>query len=281
MNRSKWRNIGIELMTSKMGAIALILLIIFSLGAIFAFLSPQDPNKLNVLERLQPPGGAHWFGTDDYGRDYFTRALYGGRVSLLVGFASMIIATSIGAVVGIVSGYFGGWIDNLLMRILELIMSIPSFLVILLLSVFLKPGVGNIIVIIALLMWMNIARVVRAETMTLREREYVLYAKASGQSTFGIISKHIVPNLIPVIIVGATNNIASAIMMESSLSFLGFGVQLPNATWGSMLNNAQGYIAQAPYMALFPGLLILLTVLSFNVLGDVLRVGFEPKLVKR
>ncbi|MFK4439055.1 MULTISPECIES: ABC transporter permease [Paenibacillus] len=281
MNRSKWRNIGIELMTSKMGAAALILLIVFSLGAIFAFLSPQDPNKLNVLERLQPPGAAHWFGTDDYGRDYFTRALYGGRVSLLVGFASMIIATSIGAVVGIVSGYFGGWIDNLLMRILELIMSIPSFLVILLLSVFLKPGVGNIIVIIALLMWMNIARVVRAETMTLREREYVLYAKASGQSTFGIILKHIVPNLIPVIIVGATNNIASAIMMESSLSFLGFGVQLPNATWGSMLNNAQGYIAQAPYMALFPGLLILLTVLSFNVLGDVLRVGFEPKLVKR
>ncbi|KJD46742.1 ABC transporter permease [Paenibacillus terrae] len=281
MNRSKWRNIGIELMTSKMGAAALILLIVFSLGAIFAFLSPQDPNKLNVLERLQPPGASHWFGTDDYGRDYFTRALYGGRVSLLVGFASMIIATSIGAIVGIVSGYFGGWIDNLLMRILELIMSIPSFLVILLLSVFLKPGVGNIIVIIALLMWMNIARVVRAETMTLREREYVLYAKASGQSTFGIILKHIVPNLIPVIIVGATNNIASAIMMESSLSFLGFGVQLPNATWGSMLNNAQGYIAQAPYMALFPGLLILLTVLSFNVLGDVLRVGFEPKLVKR
>lgn len=250
-------------------------------GGDFRILSPQDPNKLNVLERLQPPGAAHWFGTDDYGRDYFTRALYGGRVSLLVGFASMIIATSIGAVVGIVSGYIGGWIDNLLMRVLELIMSIPSFLVILLLSVFLKPGVGNIIVIIALLMWMNIARVVRAETMTLREREYVLYAKASGQSTFGIIMKHIVPNLIPVIIVGATNNIASAIMMESSLSFLGFGVQLPNATWGSMLNNAQGYIAQAPYMALFPGLLILLTVLSFNVLGDVLRVGFEPKLVKR
>ncbi|MEC0182013.1 ABC transporter permease [Paenibacillus peoriae] len=281
MNRSKWRNIGIELLTSKMGAVALIILIVFSLGAIFAFLSPQDPNKLNVLERLQPPGAAHWFGTDDYGRDYFTRALYGGRVSLLVGFASMIIATSIGAAVGVVSGYFGGWIDNLLMRILELLMSIPSFLVILLLSVFLKPGVGNIIVIIALLMWMNIARVVRAETMTLREREYVLYAKASGQSTFGIILKHIVPNLIPVIIVGATNNIASAIMMESSLSFLGFGVQLPNATWGSMLNNAQGYIAQAPYMALFPGLFILLTVLSFNVLGDVLRVGFEPRLVKR
>lgn len=236
---------------------------------------------MDVLARLKAPGADHWFGTDDYGRDYFARALYGGRVSLLVGFASMIIATGIGVTVGVISGYFGGWIDNLLMRMLDVVMSIPSFLVLLLLSVFLKPSVGNIILIIALLMWMNIARVIRAETMTIKEREYVLYAKASGQSNFGIIWRHILPGLVPVVIVGATNNIASAIMMESSLSFLGFGVQPPNATWGSMLNNAQGYIAQAPYLALFPGLLILLTVLSFNVLGDILRVGFEPKLIRR
>jgi peptide/nickel transport system permease protein len=193
----------------------------------------------------------------------------------------MIIATGIGVTVGVISGYFGGWIDNLLMRMLDVVMSIPSFLVLLLLSVFLKPSVGNIIIIIALLMWMNISRVIRAETMTIKEREYVLYAKASGQSNFGIIWRHILPGLVPVVIVGATNSIASAIMMESSLSFLGFGVQPPNATWGSMLNNAQGYIAQAPYLALFPGLLILLTVLSFNVLGDILRVGFEPKLIRR
>lgn len=281
MNRSKWKSVGDELFTNKLGALALITLIIFTLGSIFAFLSGHDPNAMDVLARLKAPGADHWFGTDDYGRDYFARALYGGRVSLLVGFASMIIATGIGVTVGVISGFFGGWVDNLLMRMLDVVLSIPSFLVLLLLSVFLKPSVGNIIIIIALLMWMNIARVIRAETMTIKEREYVLYAKASGQSNFGIIWRHILPGLVPVVIVGATNNIASAIMMESSLSFLGFGVQPPNATWGSMLNNAQGYIAQAPYLALFPGLLILLTVLSFNVLGDILRVGFEPKLIRR
>lgn len=281
MNRSKWRSVAEELRSSAFGIAGIVILVLFTAAAALAFLSPHDPNALNALERLKPPSGAHWFGTDDYGRDYFTRALYGGRVSLTVGFASMILATGIGVVIGVASGYFGGWIDNLLMRLVEVIMSIPSFLILLLLSVFLKPSVGNLIVIISLLMWMNMARIVRAETMSLKEREYVLYARASGQGTFGIVRRHILPNLMPVVIVGATNNIASAIMMESSLSFLGFGVQAPNATWGSMLNNAQGLIAQAPYLALFPGLFILLTVLSFNVLGDILRVGFEPKLVKR
>ncbi|MDG0791032.1 ABC transporter permease [Cohnella ginsengisoli] len=281
MNRSKWRSVAEELRSSAFGIAGIVILILFTVAAALAFLSPHDPNALNAIERLKPPSGAHWFGTDDYGRDYFTRALYGGRVSLTVGFASMILATGIGVVVGVASGYFGGWIDNLLMRLVEVVMSIPSFLILLLLSVFLKPSVGNLIIIISLLMWMNIARIVRAETMSLKEREYVLYARASGQGTFGIVRRHILPNLMPVVIVGATNNIASAIMMESSLSFLGFGVQAPNATWGSMLNNAQGLIAQAPYLAVFPGLFILLTVLSFNVLGDILRVGFEPKLVKR
>ncbi|WP_308637451.1 ABC transporter permease [Paenibacillus silvisoli] len=281
MNRSKWRNVKNELLASKWGIAAIIVLFVLTLGAVLAFLSPQDPNQLNVLERLKKPSAAHWFGTDDFGRDYFTRALFGGRVSLMVGFASMVLATGIGVTVGVVSGYFGGKLDNALMRAVEVVMAIPSFLVMLLLCIFLKPNVGSIIIIISLLMWMNIARIIRAETMTVKEREFVLYAKASGQSSLGIIGRHILPNLMPVIIVGASNTIGSAIMMESSLSFLGFGVQPPNATWGSMLNNAQGYIAQAPYLALFPGLFILLTVLSFNVLGDILRVGFEPKLTKR
>ncbi|MFD1991023.1 ABC transporter permease [Paenibacillus nicotianae] len=279
--RNKWKQVSSEITSSPLGWLAVIVLIVFSLGAILAFLSPYDPDQLNVMQRMQLPSSGHWFGTDDYGRDYFTRALYGGRVSLLVGFLSMIIATVIGVGVGVISGYAGGWIDNLLMRALEILMSIPSFLIILLLSVYLKPGIGNIILIIALLMWMNMARIIRAETLTLKEREYVLYAQASGQSNIGIIIKHILPNLIPLIIVGATNNVASAIMMESALSFLGFGVQPPNATWGSMLNNAQGYLAQDPLLAIFPGLLIFLTVLSFNILGDLLRAGFEPKLIRR
>ncbi|WP_238650654.1 ABC transporter permease [Paenibacillus piscarius] len=281
MNRSKWKNLQSELFTNGLGVAALVILTVFTLGAVFAFLSGHDPNAMDAMARLTKPGAAHLFGTDDYGRDYLSRALYGGRVSLLVGFASMVVATLVGVLVGVISGYFGGWIDNLLMRMLDIIMSIPSFLILLLLSVYLKPSIGNLIIIIALLMWMNVARVVRAETLTIKEREYVLYARASGQSAFGMIWRHILPGLVPVIIVGATNNIASAIMMESSLSFLGFGVQPPNATWGSMLNSAQGYIAQAPYLALFPGLMILLTVLSFNVLGDIVRVGFEPKLIRR
>lgn len=281
MKRNKWINVARELMGNKVGIAAVIILFLIALASILAFLSTKNPDQMNALARLQPPSRDHWFGTDDYGRDTFTRALYGGRVSLSVGFLSMIFATVIGVTVGVISGYFGGLIDSLLMRFLDIIMSIPSFLILLLLSVYLKPSVGNIIVIISLLMWMSIARVVRAETMALKEREYVLYAKASGQSTFGIIWKHILPGLLSVVIVSATNNIASAIMMESSLSFLGFGVQTPKATWGSMLNGAQGYIAQAPYMALFPGLLIFLTVLCFNILGDILRIGLEPKLGKR
>ena len=281
MKRTKGRSAIREVASSAMGIASLAILAVFIVGAFLAFLSPYDPNALDITQKLQSPNAHHWFGTDDYGRDTFTRALYGGRVSLLVGFSSMILATVIGVAVGVVSGYFGGWIDNLLMRLLEIILSIPSFLVILLLSVMLKPNLGSIVIIIGSLMWMQMARIVRAETLAIREREYVLYAKASGQNSFGIIGRHILPGLIPVIVVGATNNVASAIMMESSLSFLGFGVQPPDATWGSMLNGAQGFVTQAPYMAIFPGALILLTVLSFNILGDLLRVGLEPKLGKR
>lgn len=281
MNRTKWRNLWNEWLSNKIGIAAAVVLAILVLGAVFAFLSPNDPDALNVLDKLKPPGANHWFGTDEYGRDYFARALYGGRVSLLVGFSAMIVATIIGTFVGVVSGYFGGWLDNLLMRLLEIIMSIPSFLVMLLLSVLLKPGIVTLVIIIGLLMWMNMARIIRAETLAAKEREYVLYAKASGQGAVGIIIRHILPGIVPVIIVSATNNIASAILMESSLSFLGFGIQPPHATWGSMLTSAQGHIMDAPYLALIPGALILLTVLCFNILGDILRVGLEPKLVKR
>jgi peptide/nickel transport system permease protein len=145
----------------------------------------------------------------------------------------------------------------------------------------LKPGIENVIMIIGMLTWMDVARIVRAETLSVKEREYVLYAKVSGQSSFKIITMHIIPSILSTIIVAATINIASAILMESSLSFLGLGIQQPDSSWGSMLNNAQGYISEAPHLAIFPGLFILLTVLSFNVLGDVFRVAFEPKVNDR
>ncbi|RJG20664.1 ABC transporter permease [Paenibacillus thiaminolyticus] len=281
MNRMKWRNVLTQVKEQKAAIAAIILLAVFALAAIFAFLVPYDPNKIVVTERMLPPSAAHWFGTDDYGRDYLARALYGGRVSLSVGFLAMAIAVIVGTAVGTVSGYFGGWIDNMLMRFVDILMSIPSFFLMLILNAYLKPGITTIILIIGMLSWMNIARIVRAETLSVKEREYVLYARVSGQNTLAIILKHIVPNIMSTIIVAATINIASAILMESSLSFLGLGIQQPNSSWGSMLNNAQGFIGEAPYLALFPGLFILLTVLSFNVLGDVFRVAFEPKANKR
>jgi len=279
---SLWQDAWARLRRNRLAVVSGIVFLVIALACVIGpWFSPYGYEEQDLVLGAAKPSAEHWFGTDTFGRDLLTRVLYGGRVSLMVGFASMVLATLIGVTVGVVSGYFGGWLDNLLMRLLEIILSIPSFLVILLLSVLLKPNLGSIVIIIGSLMWMHMARIVRAETMAIREREYVLYAKASGLGSAGIIFRHVLPGLVPVIIVGATNNVASSIMMESSLSFLGFGVQPPNATWGSMLNGAQGFLTQAPYMAIFPGALILLTVLSFNILGDLLRVALEPKLGRR
>lgn len=239
--------------------------------SILAFLSPYDPNSIDILNKLQKPSFKHIFGTDDMGRDYFTRALYGGRISLIVGFSSMIISSIIGTIVGTVAGYLGGTIDNIIMRTIDIIMSIPSFFLILTLNVYLKPGISTIIVIISLFSWMGLARIVRSETLSIKEREYITCAIAQGIPTFKIIFKHVIPNLLSSVIVAASINVATAILMESSLSFLGLGVQAPDASWGSMLQSSQGYMMEIPTLAIFPGALILLTVLSFNVLGDFLR----------
>nr|WP_260447564.1 ABC transporter permease [Listeria booriae] len=265
------------LLSQKRGIFAIAVLLILALACGFAFLSPYDPNALSIQDKLLPPSSSHWFGTDDHGRDYLTRVLYGGRVSLTVGFFAMLIALVVGTVAGTVSGYFGGFVDSLLMRFLDIFMSIPSFFLLMILNAYLKPGIGNIILIIGLLSWMDVARIVRAETLSLKEREFILYSKSSGAGVWHIITRHIIPNAMPSIVVAASLNIAAAILTESALSFLGLGVQQPNSSWGSMLNNAQGYIGDATYLALFPGALILLTILSFNVLGDVFRKGLEPR----
>lgn len=253
-----------------------ILFLLIVLSAL-AFLSPYDPNELAVDQKLLPPSGSHWFGTDEYGRDYFTRILYGGQVSLAVGFFAMIISVSIGILVGTVSGYFGGVIDNILMRILDIFMSLPSFFLIMILSAYLKLGIVSIILIIGLLSWMEVARIVRAQTLTLKNREYVLYAKTTGASLGRIIWKHVIPGTIPSITVAASLNIAYAILTESSLSFLGLGIKQPDSSWGSMLNSAQGFMSNAAYLAIFPGIFIVLLILSFNIIGDSLQKITEPK----
>lgn len=277
MNDRVIKNLKINLKQNKLAILAIAIIVIFTIASVFAFLSPYDPNQIDPINRLLRPSLTHLFGTDDVGRDYFTRSLYGGRISLMVGFMAMIISTLVGTIIGAISGYFGGKIDDFIMRSIDILMCIPTFFLILVINSYLGASVKNLILIIGFLGWMSIARIVRGETLSVKEREYVLYAKASGQSSFKIITKHIIPSILPTIIVSATINIATAILLESSLSFLGVGVTQPNASWGSMLKDAQSYLMDAPYLAFFPGMFILLTVLSFNLIGDVLRNVFDPK----
>lgn len=251
------------------------ILFVFILGALLADLYPKNGIDTDIVNSLSPPSRANLFGTDDLGRDYFARALHGARASLTVGFLSVLISTGIGSLVGVVSGYFGGRVDAILMRFVDILMSIPSFFLILILNAYLKPGIQNIIIIIGLFNWMGIARLVRAETLSIKEREYVVYAKMIGVDNKKIMFQHIIKNVFPIITVAASINVAGAILTESSLSFLGLGVRQPNSSWGSMLKDAQQYLGDAPYLALFPGLLILLTVLSFNIIGDAIRESVE------
>ena len=270
MRENIWKNIKLGFKTNKLAVAGAAAIILLALISIFAFLYPVDPNAISATERLNAPSMAHLFGTDDMGRDYLARCIYGGRASLLVGFLSMVLSTALGVIMG-------GTVDAVLMRLVDALMSLPTFLIMIVMNAFLKPGLQNIVLIIGFLTWMNIARIVRGETISLNEREYVIYAKISGQKKFSTIVHHILPNIMPTIIVAATMNIANAILMESALSFFGLGIQPPRVSWGSMLSNAQRYIQQAPYLAIFPGILILITVVSFNYLGEVLRKVFEPK----
>lgn len=268
MIKNKWRRVLKNQPSYWFPILFLSLLIILALAAP---LIPIDPNATNVSDMSQAPSLNHIFGTDEVGRDYFIRVIYGGRISLLVGVLAMIASTFIGTVIGIVSGYFGGWIDNLLMRFVDILSSIPWLVLVIVLSVLLKPGLTTIIFVIGCFSWMSIARLVRAETLSVKERDFVIYAQFIGEKNSRIIKRHIFPSVLPTLIVAATGSISGAIMTESALSFLGIGIQPPVASWGSLLQNAQSSLQQAPYMAVLPGLFIILTVYSFNSLGNYLR----------
>lgn len=278
MNNRRLKNVKDELKYNKSAIFSIAFLIFIIIISICAFLIPIDPDATNTLNILQSPSLNHLFGTDELGRDYFVRTVYGGRVSLTVGILAMLISTSIGVAVGTISGYFGGKIDSILMRFVDIISSIPWMILVTVVSIFLKPGLQAIIIVIGLFSWMETSRLVRAETLSIKEREYVLYAKSIGQSSKRIIFRHIIPSIFPTIIISSTSSIAGAIMTESSLSFLGLGIQQPMSSWGNLLQNAQTNLQSAPYMAILPGILIIFTIYSFNKLGNILRVFVEPKL---
>ncbi|NMC13644.1 MAG: ABC transporter permease [Chloroflexi bacterium] len=255
------------------------------LAVLLAGLSPYDPQKSDLGSRFEPPSWAHPMGTDALGRDLLTRVLYGGRISLLVGFSVVIIALLIGVPVGAVAGYFGGWVDNLLMRIPDTALALPSLLVLILLAAILreldaplleKNPVLTIAGVIGILSWMFVARLVRATYLSIREMDFVTAGRTLGASDFRIIVRHILPNAIGPIIVENTLEIGYAILEESGLSFLGFGIQPPTPSWGNLLSNAQEHMTKHPWMAIFPGIMIFLAVISINYIGDGLRDAFDP-----
>lgn len=263
----------------KVAIIFLFLLCVIILFALIAPLLPVNPDATDTVNRLKGPSLNHLFGTDELGRDYFARVIYGGRISLLVGLLAMLMSLTIGVIVGTVAGYLGGIVDMVLMRIVDILYAVPWMILVTVVSIFLKPGIQTIILVIGFFTWMEIARLVRAETLSVKEREFILYARFSGVGIGGIIFHHIIPAVFPTIIVSATMTMAGAILTESSLSFLGVGVQQPMSSWGSLLQSAQGTMQNAFYMALIPGLLIVITIFAFNKLGNLLRIFVEPRIM--
>ena len=258
------------------GGIVVFLLFIV---AIFApVLAPYDPNAINVHHILEPPTMTHPFGTDELGRDILSRVIYGSRISLSVGFVAVGISTMVGVVLGAFAGYYGGWVDRVIMRFVDIMLSIPTFFLLLAVIAFLEPNIWNIMIVIGLTSWMGVARLVRAEFLSLKEREFVLAARATGARDMRIIFRHILPNSLAPVLVSTILGIASAILVESALSFLGIGVQPPTPSWGNMLTAGKDNIEIAWWMSVFPGVAILITVLAYNLLGEGIRDAIDPRM---
>ena len=264
----------------RLAVFGLVMLLLLALMAILApYIAPYtfDGQDMSIIGQPQPPSRLHPMGTDQLGRDAFTRILYGARISLMVGLFSALLATGLGTLIGALAGYYRGFIDALLMRFTDVVLCIPLLPLVIVLSGILRPSVALLICIVGGLSWMGTARLVRGQFLSLREREFVEASRALGGRDNRIMFRHILPNAVGPIIVSTTLSVGGAIMLESALSFLGLGVQPPTPTWGNLLNYASQWLQSAPWLALFPGLMILITVLSVNFLGDGLRDALDPR----
>jgi len=276
---SLWRNARKKLKRNKVAMIGLIMVVIFIAVAVFApLIAPYDPNEIDLFSVLKEPSLTHWLGTDYYGRDLFSRIVFGSRISLSVGIIVQVISLTIGTIMGSLAGYYGGKVDMFIMRIVDIVMSFPSLLFTIAIMVALGPSLYNVFIALGVVWWTRTARIVRSEFMRNRERDYVDAARALGNNDFKIMYKHILPNCMAPIIISFTMGIATSIMSEASLSFLGLGAQEPTPSWGSIINNGLQYLRVAPWYSLFPGLAIAYTVLGFNLLGDGLRDALDPKM---
>lgn len=257
------------------------LVLVLSMGflALFApWLTPYDPAKIDVAAILLPPSAEHWLGTDALGRDVGTRMLYGARVSLLVGFVAVGIATVIGVILGALAGFYGRWSDSIIMRLVDVMLAFPTFFLILAVIAFLSPSIWNIMIVIGLTSWMGVARLVRAEFLRLKNQDFIAAARLAGMSDLRLMLRTMLPNSLAPVLVSATLGIAGAILVESALSFLGIGIQPPQPSWGNILTEGKANIELAWWLSLFPGLAILFTVLGYNLLGEGLRDILDPRL---
>ena len=258
---------------------ALIILSLAVVAIIAPFVAPFNPDQQDVLHRLEPPSRNHLLGTDDLGRDLLSRIIYGTRVSLLVGFVAIGIAIVIGSILGLLSGYFGGWLDTTIMRLVDIMLCFPTFFLILMVIAFLEPNIWNVMAVIGLTGWPGLTRLVRGECLSVREREFVQAARVLGLSNIRVMFVHLLPNVMAPILVTATLGIGGAILTESALSFLGLGVQPPTPSWGNILTAGKDYITVAWWLSLYPGLAILVTVLAYNLLGEGLRDVLDPRMM--
>ena len=251
---------------------------LFVVSVCAPWLAPYDPNQIDLKQVLMPPSPAHYLGTDTLGRDVLSRIIYGSQVSLKVGFVAVGLATLIGLFIGALAGYYGGWVDSALMRLVDLMLCFPAFFLILAVIAVLEPSIWNIMAVIGLTGWMGVARLVRAEFLSLREREFVTAARALGAGDTRLILRHMLPNALAPVMVSATLGVAGAILTESALSFLGLGVQPPTPSWGNILTAGKDNIEIAWWLSVFPGLAILVTVMSYNLLGEGIREAIDPRL---
>ncbi len=276
---SPWHQVVRRFRRNRLAVLGFIILVILCiLSLLTPWIAPYDPTAIDLFDIQSPPSPEHWMGTDDLGRDTLTRLLYGSRVTLSVAVAATVIGVVMGVVLGGISGYYGGFLDTLIMRFIDVMLSFPTLFLLIILSAYVKATIFGIVVIIGFTGWMGIARLVRGELLSLKQKEFVEASHAVGARDARIIFRHLIPNAMGPVIVAGTLNVGYAILYESSLSFLGVGIQPPAASWGYLLTNAQSYVANAPWLAFWPGILIFVTVLCFNFVGDGLRDALDPKL---
>lgn len=280
-SRSYGRMILRRFLSHRMAVAGAVVVFLLCFSAAFAqFLAPHDPLEIETSRRFIPPFASWEFplGTDDLGRDTLSRLLFGGQVSLIVGIVAMLTTMVTGTLVGLAAGYYGGVVDNLLMRLVDTLLCFPQVFLLLVIAAFVPPTILSISLIIGLTSWMEVSRIVRAQVSTIKEMDFVQASRGFGASNWRIMIVELLPNIVAPVLVAATLKVATAVLMESYISFLGYGVQPPLASWGNMLTNAQGYFDTVPFLAILPGVLITLTVMSFNFLGDGLRDAFDARL---